>query len=495
MWKIIRIFIIFSIFAIYNYSYFFSSYSSSGIKRNWDESLVQNQILTNNGTKTFTENEFNPEIDSEDFEEQSNSEINFNEINYSSLIFHNTDKMERFGILYFATVITPLMQMIAEGSMDPNEEMTEELKEAFEVSKPFKEIYQSEINEIIRVLVEEMYFKYYFDRSLMTQDAGERIVIDAFAYVMDPVENEERSNYLMGTLELKPELFDEFFNCKLRENFINKFNLSETISNCIKSLEAEMNKSFFDTLDSNNDLSFDDADNNGELRNLDSEIYGRHKFYNANAYDINHLIQDFFGEDLSIFISKDEIEKAKEHFVFNSISSEDNKFQSDILVEMSSTRKIALANHKGFAKIHVKDQHDHYPIINFAVKVNDSSNKVYGVESVLYYQDLNSCITDLEVIKLEHDMLYPSAHKEGRYIDSEGNRKEINLLIDKKEVVDIFYTYRFDESGVEVSIGCYNYSEGLYKKCNFFWHKRTSAHNRNLCNAAQLKSDKPEIGA
>ena len=44
-------------------------------------------------------------------------------------------------------------------------------------------------------------------------------------------------------------------------------------------------------------------------------------------------------------------------------------------------------------------------------------------------------------------------------------------------------------------INCYNYSEGLYKKCNFFWHKRTSAHNRNLCNAAQLKSDKPEIGA
>ena len=44
-------------------------------------------------------------------------------------------------------------------------------------------------------------------------------------------------------------------------------------------------------------------------------------------------------------------------------------------------------------------------------------------------------------------------------------------------------------------INCYNYSEGLYKKCNFFWHKRTSAHNRNLCNAAQLKSNKPEIGA
>jgi len=44
-------------------------------------------------------------------------------------------------------------------------------------------------------------------------------------------------------------------------------------------------------------------------------------------------------------------------------------------------------------------------------------------------------------------------------------------------------------------IDCYNYSEGLYKKCNFFWHKRTSAHNRNLCSAAQLKSDKPEIGA
>jgi gamma-glutamyl-gamma-aminobutyrate hydrolase PuuD len=35
-------------------------------------------------------------------------------------------------------------------------------------------------------------------------------------------------------------------------------------------------------------------------------------------------------------------------------------------------------------------------------------------------------------------------------------------------------------------IDCFNYSNRLYKKCRFYWHKRTSKHNRKLCNAAQL---------
>ena len=31
----------------------------------------------------------------------------------------------------------------------------------------------------------------------------------------------------------------------------------------------------------------------------------------------------------------------------------------------------------------------------------------------------------------------------------------------------------------------------LYKRCRFYWHKRTSKHNRKLCSAAQLlKNDK-----
>lgn len=41
-------------------------------------------------------------------------------------------------------------------------------------------------------------------------------------------------------------------------------------------------------------------------------------------------------------------------------------------------------------------------------------------------------------------------------------------------------------------IDCFNYSGGLYKKCNFYWHKRTSAHNKKLCSAAQLKDIDPE---
>ena len=40
-------------------------------------------------------------------------------------------------------------------------------------------------------------------------------------------------------------------------------------------------------------------------------------------------------------------------------------------------------------------------------------------------------------------------------------------------------------------IDCFNYSESLYKKCRFYWHKKTSKHNRKLCNAAQLMKNNP----
>ena len=40
-------------------------------------------------------------------------------------------------------------------------------------------------------------------------------------------------------------------------------------------------------------------------------------------------------------------------------------------------------------------------------------------------------------------------------------------------------------------IDCYNYSNALYKKCSFYWHARTSKHNRKLCSAAQLLKNNP----
>jgi gamma-glutamyl hydrolase len=40
-------------------------------------------------------------------------------------------------------------------------------------------------------------------------------------------------------------------------------------------------------------------------------------------------------------------------------------------------------------------------------------------------------------------------------------------------------------------INCFNYSEGLYNKCTFFWHKPTSAHNKAMCSYAQLKKINP----
>jgi len=40
-------------------------------------------------------------------------------------------------------------------------------------------------------------------------------------------------------------------------------------------------------------------------------------------------------------------------------------------------------------------------------------------------------------------------------------------------------------------VDCFNYSNRLYKRCRFYWHKKTSKHNRKLCSAAQLlKNDK-----
>ena len=35
-------------------------------------------------------------------------------------------------------------------------------------------------------------------------------------------------------------------------------------------------------------------------------------------------------------------------------------------------------------------------------------------------------------------------------------------------------------------VDCMGYSGNLYKKCDFYWHSRTSAHNKKLCDAAQL---------
>lgn len=45
-------------------------------------------------------------------------------------------------------------------------------------------------------------------------------------------------------------------------------------------------------------------------------------------------------------------------------------------------------------------------------------------------------------------------------------------------------------------IDCFNYSNRLYKRCRFYWHKRTSKHNRKLCSVAQLlKGSKQSKGS
>ena len=42
------------------------------------------------------------------------------------------------------------------------------------------------------------------------------------------------------------------------------------------------------------------------------------------------------------------------------------------------------------------------------------------------------------------------------------------------------------------NIDCMGYSNSLYKKCRFYWHKQTSKHNKKLCNAAQIQKRREE---
>ena len=44
---------------------------------------------------------------------------------------------------------------------------------------------------------------------------------------------------------------------------------------------------------------------------------------------------------------------------------------------------------------------------------------------------------------------------------------------------------------IKKDIDCFNYSNALYKKCTFYWHKRTSKHNKRLCSTAQLMKKNP----
>ena len=50
---------------------------------------------------------------------------------------------------------------------------------------------------------------------------------------------------------------------------------------------------------------------------------------------------------------------------------------------------------------------------------------------------------------------------------------------------------KFTKKVMQKDIDCFNYSNSLYKKCRFYWHKKTSSHNRKLCNAAQLVKNNP----
>ena len=44
-------------------------------------------------------------------------------------------------------------------------------------------------------------------------------------------------------------------------------------------------------------------------------------------------------------------------------------------------------------------------------------------------------------------------------------------------------------------IDCMNFSSNLYKQCNFYWHKKSSSHNKRLCNLAQLNDTENPDGS
>jgi len=59
------------------------------------------------------------------------------------------------------------------------------------------------------------------------------------------------------------------------------------------------------------------------------------------------------------------------------------------------------------------------------------------------------------------------------------NNKKLNKN-ETKKLMSKLYSKKID---------CMNYSNSLYKKCNFYWHKKTSTHNKRLCNVAQTNND------
>ena len=108
----------------------------------------------------------------------------------------------------------------------------------------------------------------------------------------------------VSTMEEGISTIDEFNELyMLEENEQNRELESESTNNLIND-------------DSNSEIELEN--NTNSEQNLSSfQVHDRHIFYKTTANNINHPIQDFIGNSLSQFISTIEIDKAKEHFLFN----------------------------------------------------------------------------------------------------------------------------------------------------------------------------------
>lgn len=71
--------------------------------------------------------------------------------------------------------------------------------------------------------------------------------------------------------------------------------------------------------------------------------------------------------------------------------------------------------------------------------------------------------------------------------------KEVRKSKKPKTLKKVFETYKLMKYK---QIDCMAYSNSLYKKCNFYWHKNTSYHNMAMCNYAQIQQsdvENPEL--
>tara|TARA_B110000008_G_scaffold268135_1_gene295937 strand:- start:515 stop:1555 length:1041 start_codon:yes stop_codon:yes gene_type:complete len=183
---------------------------------------------------------------------------------------------------------------------------------------------------------------------------------------------------------------------------------------------------------------------------------------------------------------KDDLEKLLQRFdsyenLFSTLEFTDQGLNSKMIRDMTqkqiqklSKKKCTLNNHKMGITPHKfkmrKKLNKFYKIVSTSV---DRKNREYVSTIEAYHYPFYGVQWHPERSS-EMDYFVKFFIKELRKNPKRG-RKNTRKLFSKK-------------------VDCMGYSNSLYKKCNFYWHKRTSKHNRKLCNIAQIQKKRKETG-